>query len=241
MTRPALRAVLAWCLLLADVRAQEPSHAAALDVLRDQIFQARSAISLLRTGDFQLRETLTRELDAVQREADVLRNGPPGGDGPAGAVPDAGRIRRLADRIDTVRRRARSGESVTGQGLGPTAVAAAGVRDLQPLDVPADTLAVVRLLQAVDVTEAGASGIVEAVTAEPVTAGDRTIAPAGALMLGVLAKDGARAALVFDRIQIGYTTWALNGMPSETPAPRLRAGAVIRLRLGPPVGPAAVR
>ncbi|MGE0394261.1 MAG: hypothetical protein AB7P67_11905 [Vicinamibacterales bacterium] len=236
MRGPALGAALALGLLLAGVRAQEPVPEATMESLRGQIFQARTAISLLRTGDFQLREELIRELDAVQREADGLRS-----DRTRDAAPASTAIRVLADRVETVRRRARSGESVTGQGLGPTAVAGAGVPDLQPLDVPPDTPAVVRLLHAVDFDDAGASDVVEAATAEPVTAGGRAIAPAGALLRGAVVRDRGPATLVFSRIQIGYTTWVVTGVPAETSAPRLRAGAVVRLRLHPPAAPDSVR
>lgn len=229
MSHRAVRAVLALCLLLAGIHAQQPDPAGPLDVLRDRLFQARTAVSLLRTGDFRLREELTRELDAVQRALDWPRES-----GPQAAPRDAAALRALGDRIDAARRRARSGESVTGQGLGPTAVAAAGVRDLQPLDVPAGTQAVVRLLQAVDLDTPDDGAVIEAATVEPVTSEGRGIAPAGALIQGVVARQGSQATLVFDRIQIGYTTWVLKAVPAEAPAGRLRAGSLLRLTLHPP-------
>ncbi len=223
---------MALCLLLTGVSAQEPSPVAPLEALRDQLFQARTAISLLRTGDFELRGELTRELDAVQREIEGTQ-----GSGTRPSALDAAVVRSLGERVATVRRRARSGESVTGQGLGPTAVAAAGVRDLQPLDVPDGTLAVVRLLQAVDLDAPEGAGVIEAATAEPVAAAGRTIAPAGALLQGTLMRQDGRFVLVFDRMQIGYTTWSVSAVPLQRPANRLRAGDLIRLQLQKP-GPA---
>jgi len=230
MTGLRLAGALALCLYVTAAQAQERTLPAELEALGDQIFQARTAISLLRTGDFQLREELTRVLETVQQDAATLRARLSTASGSAEGTRDA--LRALQGRVDAVRRRARSGESVSGQGLGPTAVAGSGTRDLQPLDIPANTVAAIRLLQAVDSAAPG-HDVVEAVTAEPVTVADRLIAPTGSLLRGTWTTRANRSELVFHQIQIGYTTWAVDGALERPMAARLKAGDPLRLRLSP--------
>ena len=216
----AASAVLALALVAGTARAQESNRASEADTLRQSIFQARTAVALLRTGDYRLRAELTGELDAIQALA--TRPGL-----------DPATVRDLTTRTDAVRRRARSGESVSGQGLGPMAVAVPAPSALAPFPGPAGTGAVVRLLQALDLTET-AGGVIEAVIAEAVTQEGRVIAPVGTLILGRRTAAASSAGLHFDQIQIGFTTFAVDGRPEDPVPTRLRAGDRLRVRLSPP-------
>lgn len=204
--------------------------------LEDALFQARTAISLLRTGDFRLRGELTEELDRVRTEVSALVSNQA-----AGRRVDRAVLLTLLERVDAVRRRARGPESVTGMGLGPMAVAPSRSPETAALDVPPGTTASVRLLHAVDLGSMQLGDRVEAVTAEPIRSGSRLIAPAGSLLRG-LAEAPGPGTLVFDQILINVTTYRIR---ATAVVPRtadvMRAGVLVTLRLDPPDAAGLVR
>ncbi len=201
----------------------------ALDGLRNAVFQARSAIASLRTGDFRLRGELTLDLDAAQQALDALA-----ARAATGAMPAPAEVAAIRQRIEEARRRARSTETVTGQGLGPSAVAGPAPTTLQPLDLPAGTPARIQLLQRVDPATSQPGDIVEAVVVDAVTVQGRIVAPVGALLRGAVADVAGHTRLALNQIQIGYASFLVGGgtaLPSEAV---LSAGSILRVELSPP-------
>ncbi len=236
MTRRA--AVLAVLLLCAHwAAAAEQATRADLQQVEDALFQARAALSLLRTGDFRLRGELTDELERVRTESTSLSARVA-----AGEPVDRERVLAIRERVDVVRRRARGPESVTGMGLGPTAVAPPVSSDVLPLDVPRATIGVARLLEAVNLGTLRVGDRIEAVVAEEIRDGARLIAPVGALLRGVAEAGPSQPELVFDQILVGFTTFRIRGTLTGPGWQGARpAGALIALRLDPADGPEARR
>ena len=98
MTRYAATCLLLAVLAVTGPRAQatDPLQAAA-----DELFQARTAVALLRTGDFQLRTELTVALDRAARDLAAFRTAR--ADGHAALASDVTRVRAS---LAEVRRRA---------------------------------------------------------------------------------------------------------------------------------------
>lgn len=156
----------------------------------------------------------------------------------AGEPVDRVRVLALRERVDTVRRRARGPESVTGMGLGPTAVAPLVSPEVRPLDVPPGTVGVARLLEAVNLGTLRVGDRIEAVVAEEIRDGARVIAPVGSLLRGVAEAGPSQPALVFDQILIGFTTFRVRATPSTlTSTGTIRAGTLFSLRIEPGAAP----
>lgn len=224
------RALPLLTLLLLTARlavAAEPATHADIQQIDDALFQARTAVSLLRTGDFRLRGELTGELERAHTESAGLHARVT-----AGEPVDRAHVLAVRERIDAVRRRARGPESVTGLGLGPTAVAPLVSPDVRPLDVPPGTVGMARLLESVNLGTLRVGDRIEAVVAEEIRKGARVIAPVGSLLRGVAEAGPFQPALVFDQILVGFTTFRVRAtLQSLTTTDTVRAGALVSLRI----------
>lgn len=230
------RAVPVLALLLLTARlavAADPATTADIQQIDDALFQARTAVSLLRTGDSRLRGELTGELERARAESSGLRARLA-----TGELVDRGLVVSIRERIDAVRRRARGPESVIGLGLGPTAVAPLVPPDVRPLDVPPGTRGVARLLEAVDLGALRVGDRIEAVVAEDIRVGTRVVAPAGSLLRGVAEAGPSLPALVFDQVLIDFTTFRVRATPGNlVPTGTVRAGHLFNLLFTPLLDP----
>ncbi|MEQ1898680.1 MAG: hypothetical protein ABL971_14995 [Vicinamibacterales bacterium] len=232
MTRALLLLML---LLLTAPSALAADRASQSDIqqVEEALFQARTAVSLLRTGDFRLRAELAGELERARAESSDLRSRLA-----AGGPVERGVVVAIRERVDTVRRRARGPESVTGMGLGPTAVAPPVSSELTSLDVPPGTVGVARLLDALNLETLQVGDRREAVVAEDIRVGARVVAPAGSLLRGMAEAGASGPALVFDQILIGFTTFRVRATPRNlAPVDTIRVGHVFNLLFSQPIEP----
>lgn len=213
--------------------AADPATTTDIQQIDDALIQARTAISLMRTGDFRLRGELTAELERARAESSDLRSRLA-----AGVRVERAVVVAVRERVDTVRRRARGPESVTGMGLGPTAVAPPVSSEVTSLDVPPGTVGVARLLDAVNLETLKVGDRREAVVAEDIRVGARLVAPAGSLLRGMAEAGASGPALVFDQILIGFTTFRVRATPrSLALMGTIRVGHVFSLLFSQPLEP----
>lgn len=219
-------AVVAACVVVAGAAAQDTAGTADIRNLRDAVFDARTDLARLRTGDAVLHKELRAELDAIRdriAEFEARLN----------RAESLSRTDYIAvrDRIAEVRRRARSELTVSGAGLGPGASAPEpGDMPAVLLEVPARTPVDVQLLASFDPAAARMGDRIEGATVKPVIVKGRVVVPAGTLMRGTITaiRPTKTATLRFDETKIDFRTYRIDATVNVDRA--LRPGAVVRAR-----------
>jgi hypothetical protein len=239
MCRTGFALLQAAALMVAGLSAQSVTPA-DVERLQASAFEAGSDVSRLRTGDAVLRHQLELELDELREEVTYfkvkLRKGE--------------QIRRedlvnVRDRIDDVRRRARSEVTVTGAGLGPGAAAPEVVPVVDGIELAKGTALQVRLLAPFNSLTAQARDRLEAATTEDLVVDKQVVVPAGSLVRGLVTSlppangQGNRLTVIFDQVVVNYRSYAIAASPvasdtlsvfDDNVAVERPAGALVRLR-----------
>jgi hypothetical protein len=199
--------------------------------LRDEVFEASTDLSRLRTGDSILLKALRAELDDVRVRLAALE----------ARLERDEKISRdefvaIRDEIQGVRRAARGERTVTGAGLGPAAPAPdpASIPTVT-LDVPRHTRLDVRLLAGLDPATSRVDDRVEAATVKDLVVDGRVVVPAGSLLRGVVSvrnapsSKGKPGALVvrFDAVTVDYRTHRIAAVTLRRVQRPLLAGTVV--------------
>ena len=201
--------------------------------LRHDVFEAGTDLSRLRTGDAALQKALRADLDTLRaRVADLeqrVRSGH--------AVTRADYL-EVRDRLQAVRRAARSELTVTGAGLGPTATAPEpSTVPAVGLDIPERVLVDVRLLTDLNPATARTDDRIEAATARDITVGGRVVVPAGSLMRGTAmaaspVSTQPAVSVRFESVTVDYRTHAIAARATADVEQALPAGTVLSVWLG---------
>lgn len=191
--------------------AQSTVTASDLERLRDDVFEAGTDLSRLRTGDATLLKALRANLDALRAEVAALEGRLHRGQ----SVPDAEYV-AVRDQLQAVRRTARSERTVTGAGLGPAALAPEPSSvPLVRLEIPDRSRLDVRLLNGLNPATTRFADQIEAATVRDLTAAGRVVVPAGSLMRGTVvrrtasATDPSSVAVRFESVTVDYRTHAI--------------------------------
>ena len=232
--RSVVTALLAACLLAIRLSAQTQITPADIERLRDDVFEAATDLARLRTGDAVLLKELRAGLDDIRDEVTylkvTLRKQEP--------VSPA-EYAEVRERIEDVRRRARSEITVTGAGLGPFALAPdPSSVPSDPLDIPARMEIDVRLLGVLNPVTARADDRVEALTVTNVVVKGRVVVPAGSLICGIVTEEtSARSThaagtltIRFDYLTVNFRAHPIQATALREIAHVLPAGTVLRVR-----------
>jgi len=246
MTRTTILAVVvAGC--VAPLAAQQAVTQADIQRLQDNVYQAGTDVSQLRTRDAARAAQLQTELDELRDEVIYLRVKLR----KEGSLPRA-EYASVRDRIEDVRTRAR--QTPAAAAAAPPSAAATSARSTAPAaagataEIPAGTEMDVRLSGRLSSGTAKVEDRFEATTLVDVNVGGRTVVPAGSVMRGVVTdvepatrtNRTARLTLSFDQLTSngraypirGTVTQAIEGEGLRGEAGRIGTGAGVGAIIG---------
>lgn len=246
--------------------AQQSVGANDIQRLQDQVFQAGSEVSRLRSSDTSLASSLESELDDLRDEVTYLKV----------KLRKEGTVLRteyadVRDRLQELRTRAR-GDSRLGQGPGSSAAAGSGTSSATgaattPAQAPASRTASqsadrsaipvgqeidVRLQRRLSSDDAQVEDRFEATTLVDLSRGNEVLIPAGSVMRGVVSsvnrasRTERRGALTlaFDQVSVNGRSFPMRGTVTEAiesegirgEAGRIGAGSAVGAIIGGIVG-----
>jgi hypothetical protein len=247
--RIALAVVAASC-LIAPVAAQQAVTQADIQRLQDNVYQAGTDVSQLRTRDAARATQLQTELDELRDEVIYLRVKLR----KEGSLPRA-EYASVRDRVEDVRTRARTqAPAAAAAPASPPAAGPTASRSPAPAptgataEIPAGTELDVRLSGRLNSGTAKVEDRFEATTLVDFNVGGRTVVPAGSVMRGVVTdvepatrtNRTARMTLSFDQLTIngraypirGTVTQAIEGEGLKGEAGRIGTGAGVGAIIG---------
>jgi len=247
MTRTTILAVVVAGCVIAPLAAQQAVTQADIQRLQDNVYQAGTDISQLRTRDAARATQLQTELDELRDEVIYLRVKLR----KEGSLPRA-EYASVRDRIEDVRTRAR--QTPAAAAAAPPSAAATSARSTAPAaagataEIPAGTEMDVRLSGRLNSGMAKVEDRFEATTLVDVNVGGRTVVPAGSVMRGVVTdvepatrtNRTARLTLSFDQLTSngraypirGTVTQAIEGEGLRGEAGRIGTGAGVGAIIG---------